>query len=331
MLKNKTILITGGTGTFGKAALRFLLKKNPKKIIIFSRDELKQFEMQTEFLKFEKIIRYFIGDIRDFDRIDYALRNVDFVIHAAALKQVPASEYNPTETIKTNINGADNIIRASIKNDVSKVMALSTDKAANPINLYGATKLCSDELFVAANNYSGGRTSKFSITRYGNVFGSRGSVVDFFKNKIKNNEKFIPITDFKMTRFWLNINTGVEFTIKNLTRMQGGEIFIPKIPSIKILDLAFALKNNVKVKEIGLRPGEKLHEILLPGDSSHHSIEFKDYYIITPEFNFNKPINFFRDTQTKEKGKKVKKGFEFDSLNNKDYLSLRQIKKLLSR
>ena len=331
MLKNKTILITGGTGTFGKAALRFLLKKNPKKIIIFSRDELKQFEMQTEFLKFEKIIRYFIGDIRDFDRIDYALRNVDFVIHAAALKQVPASEYNPTETIKTNINGADNIIRASIKNDVSKVMALSTDKAANPINLYGATKLCSDKLFVAANNYSGGRTSKFSITRYGNVFGSRGSVVDFFKNKIKNNEKFIPITDFKMTRFWLNINTGVEFTIKNLTRMQGGEIFIPKIPSIKILDLAFALKNNVKVKEIGLRPGEKLHEILLPGDSSHHSIEFKDYYIITPEFNFNKPINFFRDTQTKEKGKKVKKGFEFDSLNNKDYLSLRQIKKLLSR
>jgi len=331
MLKNKTILITGGTGTFGKAALRFLLKKNPKKIIIFSRDELKQFEMQTEFLKFEKIIRYFIGDIRDFDRIDYALRNVDFVIHAAALKQVPASEYNPTETIKTNINGADNIIRASIKNDVSKVMALSTDKAANPINLYGATKLCSDKLFVAANNYSGGRTTKFSITRYGNVFGSRGSVVDFFKNKIKNNEKFIPITDFKMTRFWLNIKTGVEFTIKNLTRMQGGEIFIPKIPSIKILDLAFALKNNVKVKEIGLRPGEKLHEILLPGDSSHHSIEFKDYYIIAPEFNFNKPINFFKDSQTKEKGKKIKKGFEYDSLNNKDYLSLRQIKKLLSR
>ncbi len=331
MLKNKTILITGGTGTFGKAALRFLLKKNPKKIIIFSRDELKQFEMQTEFLKFERIIRYFIGDIRDFDRIDYALRNVDFVIHAAALKQVPASEYNPTETIKTNINGADNIIRASIKNDVAKVMALSTDKAANPINLYGATKLCSDKLFVAANNYSGGRTTKFSITRYGNVFGSRGSVVDFFKNKIRNKEKFIPITDFKMTRFWLNINTGVEFTIKNLIRMQGGEIFIPKIPSIKILDLAFALKNNVKVKEIGLRPGEKLHEILLPGDSSHHSIEFKDYYIIAPEFNFNKPINFFKDSQTKEKGKKVKKGFEYDSLNNKDYLSLRQIKKLLSR
>ena len=330
MLKNKTILITGGTGTFGKAALRFLLKKNPKKIIIFSRDELKQFEMQIEFLKFEKIIRYFIGDIRDFDRIDYALRNVDFVIHAAALKQVPASEYNPTETIKTNINGADNIIRASIKNDVSKVMALSTDKAANPINLYGATKLCADKLFVAANNISGGRTTKFSITRYGNVFGSRGSVVDFFKNKIKNNEKFIPITDFKMTRFWLNINKGVEFTIKNLIRMQGGEIFIPKIPSIKILDLAFALKKNVKVKEIGLRPGEKLHEILLPSDSSHHSIEFKDYYIIAPEFNFNKPINFFKDTQTKEKGKKVKKGFEYNSLNNNDYFNPTQIKKLLS-
>ena len=329
MLKNKTILITGGTGTFGKAALRFLLKKNPKKIIIFSRDELKQFEMQTEFLKFEKIIRYFIGDIRDFDRIDYALRNVDFVIHAAALKQVPASEYNPTETIKTNINGADNIIRASIKNDVSKVMALSTDKAANPINLYGATKLCADKLFIAANNISGGRTTKFSITRYGNVFGSRGSVVDFFKNKIQNNEKFIPITDFKMTRFWLNINKGVEFTIKNLIRMQGGEIFIPKIPSIKILDLAFALKKNVKVKEIGLRPGEKLHEILLPSDSSHHSIEFRDYYIIAPEFNFNKPINFFKDSQTKEKGKKVKKGFEYNSLNNNDYFNLTQIKKLL--
>ena len=185
MLKNKTILITGGTGTFGKAALRFLLKKNPKKIIIFSRDELKQFEMQIEFLKFEKIIRYFIGDIRDFDRIDYALRNVDFVIHAAALKQVPASEYNPTETIKTNINGADNIIRASIKNDVSKVMALSTDKAANPINLYGATKLCADKLFVAANNISGGRTTKFSITRYGNVFGSGAQLLIFLRIKLR--------------------------------------------------------------------------------------------------------------------------------------------------
>ena len=191
MLKNKTILITGGTGTFGKSALRFLLQLKPKKVIIFSRDELKQFEMQVEFLKFEKIVRYFIGDVRDFDRIDYALRDVDFVIHAAALKQVPASEYNPTETIKTNINGADNIIRASIKNNVSRVMGLSTDKAANPINLYGATKLCSDKLFVAANNISGGRRTKFSITRYGNVFGSRGSVVDFFKDKIKNNEKFL--------------------------------------------------------------------------------------------------------------------------------------------
>jgi UDP-N-acetylglucosamine 4,6-dehydratase len=327
MLKNKTILITGGTGTFGKAAVKFLLKKNPKKIIIFSRDELKQYQMQLNFLKYEKIIRYFIGDVRDLDRIDYALRNVDYIVHAAALKQVPASEYNPTETIKTNINGAENIIKAAIRNNVKKVMALSTDKAANPINLYGATKLCSDKLFVAANNISGGRVTRFAITRYGNVFGSRGSVVDFFKERIKNKEKFLPITDFKMTRFWLDINTGVEFTFKNLILMQGGEIFIPKIPSIKIVDLAKAIKSDIKLKEIGLRPGEKLHEILLPKDSSHHSIEFKNYFVIMPEFSFNKPVNFFKNRKSQEIGKKVEKDFEYNSLNNKQYLKILDIKK----
>ena len=327
MLKNKTILITGGTGTFGKAAVKFLLKKNPKKIIIFSRDELKQYQMQLDFLKYEKIIRYFIGDVRDLDRIDYALRNVDYIVHAAALKQVPASEYNPTETIKTNINGAENIIKAAIRNNVKKVMALSTDKAANPINLYGATKLCSDKLFVAANNISGGRVTRFAITRYGNVFGSRGSVVDFFKERIKNKEKFLPITDFKMTRFWLDINTGVEFTFKNLILMQGGEIFIPKIPSIKIVDLAKAIKSDIKLKEIGLRPGEKLHEILLPKDSSHHSIEFKNYFVIMPEFSFNKPVNFFKNRKSQEIGKKVEKDFEYNSLNNKQYLKILDIKK----
>lgn len=327
MLKNKTILITGGTGTFGKAAVKFLLKKNPKKIIIFSRDELKQYQMQLDFLKYEKIIRYFIGDVRDLDRIDYALRNVDYIVHAAALKQVPASEYNPTETIKTNINGAENIIKAAIRNNVKKVMALSTDKAANPINLYGATKLCSDKLFVAANNISGGRVTRFAITRYGNVFGSRGSVVDFFKERIKNKEKFLPVTDFKMTRFWLDINTGVEFTFKNLILMQGGEIFIPKIPSIKIVDLAKAIKSDIKLKEIGLRPGEKLHEILLPKDSSHHSIEFKNYFVIMPEFSFNKPVNFFKNRKSQEIGKKVEKNFEYNSLNNKQYLKILDIKK----
>ena len=327
MFNNKTILITGGTGTFGKAAVKFLLKKNPKKIIIFSRDELKQYQMQLDFLKYEKIIRYFIGDVRDLDRIDYALRNVDYIVHAAALKQVPASEYNPTETIKTNINGAENIIKAAIRNNVKKVMALSTDKAANPINLYGATKLCSDKLFVAANNISGGRVTRFAITRYGNVFGSRGSVVDFFKERIKNKEKFLPITDFKMTRFWLDINTGVEFTFKNLILMQGGEIFIPKIPSIKIVDLAKAIKSDIKLKEIGLRPGEKLHEILLPKDSSHHSIEFKNYFVIMPEFSFNKPVNFFKNRKSQEIGKKVEKDFEYNSLNNKQYLKILDIKK----
>lgn len=321
-------MITGGTGTFGNHALKFLLKHNPKKVIIFSRDELKQFNMQNFFSKYEKKIRFFLGDIRDYDRLDYALKKVDYVVHAAALKQVPAAEYNPTETIKTNINGAENIIKASINNNVKKVIALSTDKAANPINLYGATKLCSDKLFIAANNISGGRVTKFAISRYGNVFGSRGSVLDFFIEKIKKKQKYLPITDFKMTRFWLDINTGVEFTFKNLFRMQGGEIFIPKIPSIRIVDLAKSLKKDIKLKEIGLRPAEKLHEILLPKDSSHHSIEFKNYFVIAPEFNFNKPKNFFKDIVSKEIGKKVKVGFEYNSENNQKYLSIDGIKKL---
>ena len=286
IFKNKTILITGGTGSFGKVALEYCLKLNFKKIIIFSRDELKQFNLQKKYKN--KNLRFFIGDVRDFERLKYAFRDVNYVVHAAALKQVPAAEYNPIEAIKTNIIGAENIIRSAIENKIEKVMALSTDKAENPINLYGATKLCSDKLFVAANYYSGGIKTTFSVTRYGNVIGSRGSVFETFKEMIKSKKSFLPITDFRMTRFWIKINDGVDFVFKNIIRMKGGEIFIPKIPSVKIVDIARLFQKDIKLKEIGLRPGEKLHEVLVSKDTSHHSVEFKNYFVIMPEFNFDK-------------------------------------------
>ena len=287
IFKNKTVMITGGTGSFGQKCTQALLKLDVKKIIIFSRDELKQFEMSNKFNS--KKIRYFLGDVRDLSRLELALQKVNFVIHAAALKQVPAAEYNPIECIKTNILGAENVIRASLKNNVEKVLALSTDKAANPINLYGATKLCSDKLMISANFYSNETSfTKFSVVRYGNVIGSRGSVLPFFQSLIKKNSSSLPITDEKMTRFWISLDEGVNFVLNSLTEMIGGELFIPKSPSIKIVDLARALNPKIKFNITGIRPGEKLHEVLCPAETYKDTIEFKKYFIIKPLIEFKK-------------------------------------------
>ena len=298
MFNNKSILITGGTGSLVNAFVGHIIKNyKPKKLIIFSRDELKQYEMKKIFPEEKfKFMRYFLGDVRDKHRVREALKNVDILLHAAALKQVPAGEYNPFEMIKTNIYGAQNLIEASIYNNVKKIIALSTDKAANPINLYGATKLASDKLFVSANNITGANKNKFSVVRYGNVINSRGSVIPVFKEyAIK--KKFIPITDRKMTRFWISLDQGVKFIIKCFSRMQGGEIFVPKIPSIKIVDIAKSLYPNVKIKFIGIRPGEKLHEVMCPRDDSHLTLEFKDHYIIKPSISFTRKINYSKNSQ----------------------------------
>ena len=325
--KNYSFLITGGTGSFGQKLVEILQKQiKPKKIVIFSRDELKQFNMKKKFNSSN--IRYFLGDVRDEKRLDLAFNNIDIIVHAAALKQVPAAEYNPTEVIKTNILGAENIIRASIKNKIKKVISLSTDKAACPINLYGATKLVADKLFSAANNISDAKGPIFSSVRYGNVINSRGSVIPFFLEKIKNNEKSLPITHPEMTRFFLTLENSVEFVLKSLERMQGGEIFIPKCISLKITDLAKALKKNVSFKIIGLRPGEKLHEVLCPKDDAINTIEFSNFYIIEPTINFSKKRNY-KKLPTKELGKYVKKDFEYNSLNNKDNITGSKIKILI--
>ena len=290
MFNDKTILVTGGTGSFGKMFIKLLLAKyQPKKVIIYSRDELKQFEMQQVFN--QPCMRYFIGDVRDAERLKLAMRNVDYVVHAAALKQVPAAEYNPMECIKTNVNGAQNVINAALECGVKKVIALSTDKAANPINLYGATKLCSDKLFTAANNVAGDRPTRFAVVRYGNVIGSRGSVVPFFKNLVNNGATEIPITDERMTRFWLKLEDAVEFVFKNFQRMQGGEIFIPKIPSMRITDLAKAIAPKLPAKIIGIRPGEKLHEVMCPADLYYETLEFDDHFVIMPSTRFNENID----------------------------------------
>ena len=277
MFNGKTILITGGTGSFGKRYTKTILERyKPKKVIIYSRDELKQYEMAQEFRAPE--MRYFIGDVRDRERLLQACKGVDFLIHAAALKHVPAAEYNPTECIKTNVHGAENVIAAAIANSVPKVIALSTDKAASPINLYGATKLVSDKLFVAANNISGGKT-KFSVVRYGNVVGSRGSVVPFFQKLVAEGAKELPITDPRMTRFWITLQQGVDFVFKNFDRMWGGEIFIPKIPSMRLTDLAAVIAPGIPTRIVGIRPGEKLHEVMCPSDDSHLTLEFHDHYV----------------------------------------------------
>lgn len=331
MLNNKSILITGGTGFFGKNFVSFIYKNyKPKKVIVFSRDEAKQFEMKNAFAeKKYKGLKFFIGDVRDQERLVMAFDDLDYVVHAAALKHVPATEYNPIECIKTNIYGAENVIQASIKCGVKKVIALSTDKAANPINIYGATKLAADKLFVAANNLVGKKKTRFSVVRYGNVFNSRGSVVPFFLNLIKKNVKELPVTNINMTRFVITIDEGINLVIKSLKRMSGGEIFVPKTSSLKILDLVKAIHPKNKYKIIGIRPGEKIHEILCPSDDSHLTYEFRDHYVIAPAIHFFSSKNVFDKNQLGERGKLVKKGFEYQSGLNSQFLNVSQIKKLL--
>jgi UDP-N-acetylglucosamine 4,6-dehydratase len=329
MFEGKSILITGGTGSFGKACVRALLERcNPRKIIVYSRDELKQYEMQQEFQS--GLLRFFLGDVRDRERLEMALNGVEYVIHAAALKQVPAAEYNPLECIKTNILGAANVIHAAIANEVEKVIALSTDKAANPINLYGATKLCADKLFVAGNNLAGGHRTRFAVVRYGNVMGSRGSVVPLFRKLAKEGASDLPITDPRMTRFWITLAQGVTFVLKSFARMQVGEIFVPRIPSARILDLAEAVAPGMPVRVIGIRPGEKLHEIMCPADDSHLTLEFEDHYVITPSISFLSPVNYERNALG-EKGKPVPQGFEYSSETNPQFLSVEEIRSLIAQ
>jgi len=321
MFNNKTILITGGTGSFGKKYTEIILKKyNPKKIIIYSRDEFKQYEMSQRFN--HECMRYFIGDVRDKSRLKKAFEGVDFVIHAAALKHVPIAEYNPMECIKTNINGAENVIEAAIENEVEKVIALSTDKAAAPINLYGATKLASDKLFVAANNLVGKRKTRFSVVRYGNVIGSRGSVVPFFVDLIKKKTDYLPITHPDMTRFLITLEEGVNFVLKNFKRMQGGEIFVPKLPSMKIVDLAKCLAPNLPHKIIGIRAGEKLHEVMITKDD--RIVEFNDHYVIKPTINFSFKADYTKNN-LEERGKEIE-GFEYSSGTNNWWLSCEEFK-----
>jgi len=317
-LNNKTILVTGGTGSFGKKFLETVLNDySPRKLIIFSRDELKQYEMQQNpvFKKHEKTLRYFIGDVRDAERLHRAFNDVQIVIHAAALKQVPAMEYNPFEAIKTNVIGAENIINAAIDQGVERVIALSTDKAANPISLYGATKLCSDKLFIRANTYTGKAGTMFSCVRYGNVMGSRGSVIPIFQEQIKTGT--MTITDERMTRFWITLQQGVDFVIKCLGLMKGGEIFVPKIPSMKVIDLARAMAPKAKLKIIGIRVGEKLHEAMILEDDARITKEFKDMFIID---NLN----------MHEGGNKLKEGFKYTSDNNTEWMSAAQLRKLIT-
>lgn len=326
MFNDSTILITGGTGSFGKRYARTLLKHyKPRKIIVFSRDELKQYEMAQEFT--HDCMRFFIGDVRDRDRMVMAMRGVDYVIHAAALKQVPAAEYNPMECIKTNVYGAENLIQAALQNGVRKVIALSTDKAANPINLYGATKLCSDKLFVAANNLSGDRQTRFSVARYGNVVGSRGSVVPYFKNQLEKGVRELPVTDVRMTRFWISLQQGVDFVLKNFERMWGGEVFVPKIPSVRIVDLAEAMAPGIPIRVIGIRPGEKLHEVMCPLDDYHLTLEFDDHYVIQPTIVFwdGAGHDYLTDAHGKT-GRPAAEGFEYSSGGNPHFLNAGEIR-----
>ncbi|RTR39303.1 UDP-N-acetylglucosamine 4,6-dehydratase (inverting) [Shewanella canadensis] len=324
MFDNKTILITGGTGSFGHKYTKTILERyKPKRLIILSRDELKQYEMQQIFNA--PCMRYFLGDVRDADRLMQAFNGVDYVIHAAAIKQVPAAEYNPMECIKTNIYGAENVIKAAIANNVTKVIALSTDKAAAPINLYGATKLASDKLFVAANNMVGKGKTRFSVVRYGNVVGSRGSVVPFFKKLIEEGADHLPITHVEMTRFWITLQQGVDFVLKNFARMYGGEIFVPKIPSVHIKDLANAYAPGLETKIIGIRPGEKLHEIMCPADDSHLTLEFDDHFVICPSIKFYNDEHCYERNLIDELGLPVPQGAEYHSGRNPDFLTVEQI------
>lgn len=328
MLNNKVILVTGGTGSFGKAFTKYVLTNyDPRKIIIYSRDEFKQFIMQNDFRKefpdkFSKL-RFFIGDVRDRERLTRAMEGVDYVIHAAALKQVPACEYNPAEAIKTNIHGAMNVIDSALDTGVKKVVALSTDKAVNPVNLYGGTKLVSDKLFIAANAYAGSKDINFSIVRYGNVAGSRGSVIPFFYDKIQKGEKDLPITDYRMTRFWISLQQGVELVIKALQDAKGGETFISKIPSFKITDLAEAMLPGCNKPEVGIREGEKLHEIMVTVEDSMTTYEYDKHFIVYPQMVFQERATILPG------GKKVPEGFSYSSGNNTEWLTVEQIRELI--
>lgn len=324
MLNDKTILITGGTGSFGNHFTNYVLQHyKPKKIIIYSRDEFKQFQMRNRLMKYDSVMRYFIGDVRDEARLRRALDGVDYVIHAAALKQVPACEYNPNEAIKTNIHGAMNVIEATLDANAKRVVALSTDKAVNPVNLYGGTKLVSDKLFVAANAYSGNKDTRFSIVRYGNVAGSRGSVIPFFRSLVKSGETELPITDLEMTRFWISLEQGVELVIKALMQSQGGETFIAKIPSFKITDLAKAILPSCTMKEVGIREGEKLHEVMITKEDSPYTYEYDKHFIVYPH------MAWWNKAQIVSGGKPVAQQFEYSSGTNSQWLSVENLQSLL--
>lgn len=327
MLNGKAVLITGGTGSFGNYFTEYVLKHyKPKKIIIYSRDEFKQFNMENKFKQYEDIMRFFIGDVRDKERLLRALDGVDYVIHAAALKQVTACEYNPIEAVRTNIDGAINVVNAVLDTpSVKRVVALSTDKSVNPINLYGGTKLVSDKLFIAANAYSGAKDVRFAVVRYGNVAGSRGSVIPFFKQIIKSGGKKLPITDYRMTRFWISLEQGVELVIKALKEARGGETFISKIPSFKITDLAQAMLPGCEMPEVGIREGEKLHEVMVTREDSATTYEYEKHYIIYPHYNW------WGEEKLILGGKKVEEGFEYNSGNNLVWLSAKDISSLLKK
>lgn len=325
MLNHKIILITGGTGSFGNAFTSYVLEHyKPKKIIIYSRDEYKQFLMANKYKEYGDVLRFFVGDVRDKDRLYRAFNGVDYVVHAAALKQVPACEYNPMEAVKTNINGAMNIVDAALDCGVKRVVALSTDKAVNPINLYGGTKLVSDKLFIAANAYSGQKDVRFSIVRYGNVAGSRGSVIPYFKNIIEQEGTSLPITDYRMTRFWISLEQGIELVIKALAEAKGGETFISKIPSFKITDLAQAMLPGCAMPEVGIREGEKLHEVMVTREDSMHTYEYEKHFIVYPHYNW------WGGQKMIPGGKPVEPGFEYSSGSNTEWLGIEDIRRLLS-
>ena len=326
MIDGKSILITGGTGSLGNYFIDYVLNRySPKKLIVYSRDEFKQFNMRSKLQKYDNVMRYFIGDVRDKDRLKRAFDGVDYVIHAAAMKQVPACEYNPIEAIKTNVDGAVNVIDAALDMGVKRVVALSTDKAVNPINLYGGTKLVSDKLFVSANAYSGYKDTNFSIVRYGNVAGSRGSVIPFFKKIAASGSKELPITDFEMTRFWINLEQGVELVMKALSEAKGGEIFISKIPSFKVVDLAEAILPGCIKKEVGIREGEKLHEIMITLEDSLNTYEYEKYYVIYPY------MDWWDNKKIISGGKKVVNGFSYNSNQNNQWLSVEELKNLIDK
>jgi len=326
-LNDKSILVTGGTGSFGRHFIKTVGERyKPRRLIVFSRDELKQYEMAEEFKQTDyPFLRYFIGDVRDRSRLEMAFHDVDYVIHAAAMKQVPTAEYNPFECINTNVMGAENVVQAAMRSGVSRVVALSTDKAANPINLYGASKLASDKIFIAANNLSGSEKLRFAVVRYGNVMGSRGSVVPFFEKLIREGAQDLPITDERMTRFWISLQHGVDFVLSSLSMMRGGEVFVPKIPSLSIVDLAKHMAPDLPLRKVGIRPGEKLHEIMITEDDSRTTLDLSDRYVIEPAFPF-----WSRKSYTDEGAKQVDEGFVYSSDKNADWLDGKQLEALLA-